>query len=234
MLLLENIKGEFMNFMQRKSLKLVDFIKRGIENNGGNYEQIKARMVEAQLFLMKLDNNALNRKFANLSTAYNDFFTTSDKIKDVEFSSENCSAMYVKDNLKRTKAILGKNMVSRNRYGVAVLTDKRTQFPMLYFGARKNAAEISALDTGVLFKDNKLVFHHEGKANYDEIRLWGSGAHGEFFFDEHDKLIRVELTTMSEPRMSIWGDTQVFDLSNNIKNLKESNIQGLNSPEMTE
>ena len=80
-----------------------------------------------------------------------------------------------------------------------------TKKPIVFFGQHKKIVESHFKNTYLYFCDNKILFHDEYSANYEEIPLWGWGTHGEFIFDDNNKLIEVKTREMTEPRLKLWG-----------------------------
>ncbi len=209
---IERIKAVIRKKDERYSRSLIEFIKRGLERNGGDYEQIKRRFCAISEFFEALNDEGLRRQFSGMLSAYNDFFVNSNSIKNVMFSDVDYSALYVKER-KKYGLTFDKDITQKTLHGVAITSKPNSNIPILYFGARRSLAEVMREDTGIMFMDESVVYHNQGMTRYDEIPLFGKGAHGEFNFDKQDRLKSVTLKTMKEPRLGLWGEpiTMVFD-----------------------
>ena len=189
-------------FMKARTTRgLVKFIQEGLEDNGGDYQMIAARMYTIAEFVKSCKACSCDANFSHLVEAFDDFFVGNKKVRNVEFALDNTY-----------KAVYGKPDDENNRIwckrGVAVVRDDTTLQPMLYFGRRKHWAEMQRNDTGLLFDVNQIKFHDEHLASFDEISLWGSGTQAEFDFDNLNRLTKVRYREMAEPRLGQWGPTK--------------------------
>ena len=193
---------------KQKPKNLIDFIKHALQDNGGDYETIRQRMTAVVEFVTnakKYGANNVERNFYKIKEAYEDFFVGDKKISKTKFHPDEYKAMYQRKSENENKIW--------EKRGVAVFHDPNKKTPLMYFGKRKSWAEFHKHDTGILFTDDALFFHDEYTAHYDEICLWGSGAEAKFIFDDLNRLRQVEYRVMCEPRLGIWGDTEVIDLT---------------------
>ncbi len=207
---LTTIKNILRSKKEKHSKNLIDFIRQGIEQNDGDYDRISKRMFVISEFFKSIKDDPTTRGFSGLTSAYNDFFVSSDRIKNVIFSDTDHSALYTKE-YKKHNITLDKDIYQKTLHGVAVTTELNSNSPILYFGARRSLAEKMREDTGILFMDDGIVYHNEGLTRYDEIPLYGKGAHGDFHFDSQDRLTSVTIKTMTEPRLGWWGDPITID-----------------------
>ena len=185
----------------RTARGLVKFIQEGLEQNGGDYQVIADRMNTIVEFVKAAKACGVDADFSKVGEAYQDFFVGNQQINTVQFAPDHsCKALYEKPNDKQ-------HSISTQR-GVAVVHDRVTQQPMIYFGRRKRWAELQRNDTGILFGATQVIYHDEALANYDEIALWSSGTQAEFDFDHLNRLTSVRYREMAEPRLGQWGPTK--------------------------
>lgn len=185
----------------RTARGLVKFIQDGLEHNGGDYQMIADRMDTIAEFIKAAKSCGCKADFSHIVEAFDDFFLGNKKVRNVEFAPDNTyKAVYEKPDDENNRIWC--------KRGVAVVRDKTTQQPILYFGRRKRWAEMQRNDTGLLFDLNQIKFHDECLANYDEIALWGGGTQAEFDFDNLNRLTKVRYREMAEPRLGQWGPTK--------------------------
>lgn len=182
--------------------ELVKFLKEGFELYNWNYNSIKRRMFVIEIFLQALKSSKINESFDGIEIANKNFFTGNIEIKDVKFSKTDFSALYaINSKIKKN---------DKNTKGVAILPSQENNSILLYFGARQNFVDRIREDTYIEFAKNKIVFHHEDNANYEEIPLYGEGGYGEFYFDDQDRLIGAKIKVMEEPRLRLWSDLKTI------------------------
>lgn len=193
------------NLKSKYGRKLLEFVKNGIEQNNGNYSDIKSKLAVTALFCQSAKNFDVEANLNKIVEFYNDFILGNEKIES--FTKINDFVANYK------KAGDEKDSISSTR-DVSFAVSEENNCPVIYFGQRKEWAETHTKDTYLMIDKNDILFYDLYLANYDEFTVYGNGVMAHFMFDDQNKLTNVEYQYLKSPALNVWSDVKSVTFAN--------------------